>query len=310
MQVSQRLRAGSVGIAGFLIAGGAITAPAWAQAPENWQLSFQKPQSPVMEGVEGLHAMVIWLMATATVFVLCLLLYVVWRYRASRNPQPSRISHHTALEVAWTLMPVLILVVIAIPSFRLVYFQDRTSDAALTIKATGRQWAWEYAYPDNGGFSFISNMIADDELKPGDLRRLSVDNRLVVPAGKDVRILTTSNDVIHSFFIPSLGVQRYAIPGRTIETWVRVDRPGVYYGECNQICGTNHSAMPIAVEAMSADDFAKWVEDAKTKFAGGTPEGGFAAGVPDGGGQKLAAAAETSVGEAGALTHIASDRRE
>ena len=252
-----------------------LAAPAWAQTPRNWQLGFQPAQSPVQEGIEGLHSMVIWLMATITIFVACLLLFVVWRYHSGRNPRPSRVSHHTALEVAWTLLPVLILVAIAIPSFRLIYYEDRTENADLTIKVTGRQWAWEYAYPDNGGFSFISNMVADDELKPGDLRRLAVDNRLVVPAGKNIRILTTSNDVIHSFFVPSLGVQRYAIPGRTIETWVRVDKPGVYYGECNQICGTNHSAMPIAVEAMSDEDFAKWVEDAKTKFAGneGGPSG-------------------------------------
>jgi cytochrome c oxidase subunit 2 len=230
--------------------------------------------------------MVIWLMAVVTIFVMCLLLYVVWRYRAARNPTPSRVSHHTALEVAWTLLPVLILVLIAIPSFRLVYYQDRTDDPALTIKVTGRQWAWEYAYPDNGGFSFISNMIPDDELKPGDLRRLAVDNKLVLPAGKNIRILTTSNDVIHSFFIPSLGVQRYAIPGRTIETWVRIERPGVYYGECNQVCGTNHFAMPIAVEAMSPEDFGKWVEQAKTKFASVAP--------PASGEQTLAAIAETS----------------
>ncbi len=269
MQVSQRLRAASVGV-GTLLAG----SPAWAQVPRNWQLGFQAPQSPVQEGIEGLHALVIWLMAMVTVFVACLLLYVVWRYRASKNPTPSRVSHHTALEVAWTLLPVLILVVIAIPSFRLVFFEDRTNDAALTIKATGRQWAWEYTYPDNGGFSFISNMIADDELKPGDLRRLAVDNRLVVPAGRDIRILTTSNDVIHSFFIPSLGVQRYAIPGRTIETWVKVNKPGIYYGECNQVCGTNHSAMPIAVEALAPDEFAKWAEQAKTKFAVKGPEEG------------------------------------
>ncbi len=269
MQVSQRLRTASVGV-GTLLAG----SPAWAQVPRNWQLGFQAPQSPVQEGIEGLHALVIWLMAMVTVFVACLLLYVVWRYRASKNPTPSRVSHHTALEVAWTLLPVLILVVIAIPSFRLVFFEDRTNDAALTIKATGRQWAWEYTYPDNGGFSFISNMIADDELKPGDLRRLAVDNRLVVPAGRDIRILTTSNDVIHSFFIPSLGVQRYAIPGRTIETWVKVNKPGIYYGECNQVCGTNHSAMPIAVEALAPDEFAKWAEQAKTKFAVKGPEEG------------------------------------
>jgi cytochrome c oxidase subunit 2 len=285
MQGVQRLRAALTGMAGLAVTS-PVTSRAWAQTPQDWQIGFQTPQSTVMEGIEGLHSMVIWLMAVVTIFVMCLLLYVVWRYRAARNPTPSRVSHHTALEVAWTLLPVLILVLIAIPSFRLVYYQDRTDDPALTIKVTGRQWAWEYAYPDNGGFSFISNMIPDDELKPGDLRRLAVDNKLVLPAGENIRILTTSNDVIHSFFIPSLGVQRYAIPGRTIETWVRIERPGVYYGECNQVCGTNHFAMPIAVEAMSPEDFGKWVEQAKTKFASVAP--------PASGEQTLAAIAETS----------------
>lgn len=262
MQVIERLRAATFGMVGATVAW-----PALAQVPRDWQTGFQTAHSPVQQGIEGLHLMVLWLMAMVTIFVLCLLLFVVWRYRASKNPVPNRISHHTALEVAWTLLPVLILVLIAIPSFRLVYFEDRTNDPAVTIKVAGRQWAWEYSYPDNGNFSFISNMITDDDLKTGDIRRLSVDNKLVIPAGQDVRILTTSDDVIHSFFIPSLGVQRYAIPGRTIETWVHVDQPGVYYGECNQICGTNHSAMPIAVEAMAPADFAKWAEQAKTKFA-------------------------------------------
>ncbi len=272
MQVHRRLRAAL--IAGLLGGAGAIAPlPALAQTPQPWQLGFQPPQSAVMHGIEGLHSLVLWLMAMVTIFVAALLAYCMWRFRASRNPTPSRISHHTALEVAWTLLPVLILVLIAIPSFRLVYFEDRTSDPGITVKVTGHQWNWEYGYPDNGGFSYISNMIQDEDLKPGDIRHLSVDNKLVVPAGVNVRILTTSGDVIHSFFIPSLGVQRYAIPGRTIETWVRVDKPGVYYGECNQICGTNHSVMPIAVEALSPADFAKWAADAKTKYASATPSG-------------------------------------
>ncbi len=263
MQVSQRLRAAAVFTA-MLMAG---AGPAWAQAPKNWQIGFQAAHSPVQQGIEGLHAMVIWLMAAVTIFVAALLGYCVWRFRASVNPKASRVSHHTALEVAWTVLPVLILVIIAIPSFRLIYFEDRTEAADLTIKVVGHQWYWEYDYPDNGDVKFDSYMVPEDDLKPGQIRNLDVDNRLVVPAGKNIRILTTSGDVIHSFFIPSLGVQRYAIPGRTIETWVRVDEPGVYYGECNQICGTNHSAMPIAVEAMNDQDFTTWIAAAKAKFA-------------------------------------------
>lgn len=264
MQVSQRLRAAVFTVS--LIAG---TGSAYAQAPRNWQLGFQAAHSPVQQGIEGLHAMVIWLMAAVTIFVAALLIYCVWRFRASVNPKASRVSHHTALEVAWTVLPVLILVIIAIPSFRMIYFEDRTEAADMTIKVVGHQWYWEYDYPDQGGVKFDSYMIPADELKPGQLRQLEVDNRLVLPAGKNIRILATSGDVIHSFFIPSLGVQRYAIPGRTIETWVKVNEPGVYYGECNQICGTNHSAMPIAVEAMTEENFDAWIKTAKTKFAAG-----------------------------------------
>ena len=257
---------------GFWLAG---AGPAWAQdaaggelgAPKNWQLGFQAPQSNVQAGIEGLHSLILWLMAMVTVFVAALLLYCVWKFRESVNPKASRVSHHTALEVAWTVLPVLILVVIAIPSFRLIYYEDRTDAADMTIKVTGHQWYWEYNYPDNGNVRFDSYMVPADDIKPGQIRNLDVDNRVVVPAGKNIRILATSADVIHSFFIPSLGVQRYAIPGRTIETWVRVDKPGVYYGQCNQICGTNHSAMPIAVEAMTDQAFAAWIETAKTKFA-------------------------------------------
>lgn len=253
------------------IAGGLlISGSAWAQvvqSPKNWELSFQAPHSPVQQGIEGLHALVLWLMALVTIFVAALIIFVCWRYNARRNPVASRVSHHTALEVAWTVLPVLILVVIAIPSFRMVYFEDRTEAADMTIKVTGHQWYWEYTYPDQGGIDFSSLIIPEDQLKPGMLRNLEVDNRLVVPAGKNIRILTTSADVIHSFFIPSLGVQRYAIPGRTIETWVKVDQPGLYYGQCNQICGTNHSLMPISVQALNDKDFAAWVEQAKTKFA-------------------------------------------
>ena len=258
---------------------------AWSQTAQNWQLGFQAAHSPVQQGIEGLHDMVLWLMAAVTVFVASLLLYCVWRFRASVNPKASRVSHHTALEVAWTVLPVLILVVIAIPSFRLIYFEDRTEAADMTIKVVGHQWYWEYNYPDQGDVQFTSNMIAQEDLKPGQLNRLDVDNRVVLPAGKNIRILTTSGDVIHSFFIPSLGVQRYAIPGRTIETWVRVDKPGVYYGQCNQICGTNHSAMPIAVEAMTEQNFATWIAAAKTKFAASSPAN------PDGAVQRVASAA-------------------
>ncbi len=245
---------------------------AMAQMPHSWQFGMQTPGSPVEERIHSLHNLVMVIITVITLFVAGLLAYVLWRFDARRHPAPSRTSHNTILEVAWTVLPVLILVVIAIPSFRLVYYEDRTQNADMTIKVTGHQWYWEYTYPDNGPVDFASHEIAADDLKPGQLRLLDVDNQLVLPVGKNVRILTTSADVIHSFFIPSLGVQRYAIPGRTIETWVRVDRPGTYYGECNQICGTNHSQMPISVHAVSEAEFMTWVAEAKTKFAATEPE--------------------------------------
>jgi cytochrome c oxidase subunit 2 len=198
---------------------------------------------------------------------------VIWKFRASANPNPSKTSHNTVLEVAWTVVPVLILVVIAIPSFRLIYYQDRAVDAELTINVQGRQWYWHYAYPDNGNFTFDSYPIPNEEIGQGQIRSLSVDNPLVVPVGTNIRILTTGQDVIHSFFVPSLGVQKYTIPGRTLETWIRADRPGVFYGQCNQICGVNHWFMPIEVRAVPREEFNAWAEQARTRFAQGLPPG-------------------------------------
>ncbi len=241
--------------------------PAMAQVPTPWAIGMQNAHSPVESGIQSLHTLVNTLMILIVIFVALLLGYVMWKFNRKRHPVASRTSHNTVLEVAWTVLPVLVLVVIAIPSFKLVYFEDRVRDADLTIKVTGHQWFWEYGYPDSNNIHFESYMVADQDIKPGQIRHLSVDNPLVVPAGKNIRILTTGADVIHSFFIPSLGVQRYAIPGRTIETWMKVDQPGDYYGECNQICGTNHSAMPIHVHAVTEADYKTWLEQAKTKFA-------------------------------------------
>jgi len=242
-----------------------------AEMPRPWEMGFQAAASPVMERLTSLHNLVLVIVTVITLFVAGLLVYVMFRFNSKRNPVASRTSHNTVIEVLWTVIPVLILVVIAIPSFRLVYFEDRTNTPDMTIKVTGHQWYWEYDYGDAAKVDFNSRIVADEDLKPGQLRLLDVDNQLVVPAGKNIRILTTSADVIHSFFIPSLGVQRYAIPGRTIETWFRVDKPGTYYGECNQICGTNHSFMPISVKAVSEQEFQAWIVEAKTKFADAAP---------------------------------------
>ncbi len=237
------------------------------QAPHPWQIGMQAAHSPVERNVQSLNELLLWIIVLITVFVAGLLAYVCWRYNAKRHPVPGRTSHNTVLEIAWTVLPVLILVIIAIPSFRLIYFEDRTYNPDMTIKVTGHQWYWEYGYPDSGDLHFDSYMVPQEDLKPGMMRQLSADNQLVLPVGKNIRILTTSGDVIHSFFIPSLGVQRYAIPGRTVETWVKVDEPGDYYGECNQICGTNHSVMPISIHAVTEADYKTWLDQAKTKFS-------------------------------------------
>ncbi len=249
----------------------ALASAASAQTPQPWQMGMQPAASPVSASIHELNDLVLYIITAIVIFVAGLLAWVAYRYSAKRNPTPSRFSHNTAIEIAWTLIPVLILVVIAIPSFRLVYLEDRTREADITIKATGHQWYWEFDYADTAKINFISRLLADEDRKPGDLRLLDVDNQLVVPAGKNVRVLTTSGDVIHSFFIPSLGVQRYAIPGRTIETWFRVDKPGTYYGECNQICGVQHSGMPIVVKALPEAEFQAWLVTAKTKFASEAP---------------------------------------
>jgi cytochrome c oxidase subunit II len=271
----RRLLAGflaMIGVAGIGVPGGAALAQAIG-APRPWEMGMQAAAGPIKQQQIDLHDLVLVIITVITLFVTGLLLWVMWRYNAKRNPVPSRTAHHTTLEIAWTVIPVLILVVMAIPSFRLIYYEDKARDADLTIKVTGHQWYWEYSYPDKNNIDFSSYIIPDDQLKPGQLRLLEVDNQLVVPIGKNIRVLQTSTDVIHSWFIPALGAQRYAIPGRTIETWFRVDKPGVIYGQCNQICGTNHSRMPIAVRAVTAEEFETWLAEAKTKFSDATEPG-------------------------------------
>ena len=270
MQFFPRLMAAT---AAMILGAAWLAADAGAQQPLPWQMGFQKAFSPVMEQIDTLHTGVLWLVTIITLFVGVLLLIVMLKFNHKANPNPSTTSHHTGLEIAWTVIPILILVGMAIPSFRLIYYQDRAHEADMTVKVTGHQWYWEYTYPDSDNLNFRSDIIPDDEArKTGKIRLLDVDNPLVVPVGKNIRILTASTDVIHSFYVPSLGVQRYAIPGRTIETWVQVMAPGIYYGQCNQICGKDHARMPIAVRAIPAEEFATWVAEAKKKFATTTPE--------------------------------------
>jgi len=238
-------------------------------APVPWAMGLQQSGGPIKDAISSFNELVFWLMVAITIFVAILLVWCVWRYSAGRNPKPSQNSHNTPLEIAWTIIPVLILLVIAIPSFRLIYYQDRARDADLTITVTGHQWYWNYRFPDHGNFAFDSRPLYDEDIKPGQMRNLEVDEPLVVPVGRAIRVMTNGADVIHSFFVPSLGVQRYTIPGRTLETWMQADRVGTFYGQCNQICGTNHWFMPIVVKAVPQAEFDAWVASARTRFASG-----------------------------------------
>jgi cytochrome c oxidase subunit 2 len=253
--------------AGIMAASGLWGGVAQAEVPHPWQMNMQAAASPVAESFHAFHNGLLVLITLISVFVLALMLWVIIRYRASRNPVPSRTTHNTLIEVLWTVIPVMILVGVAIPSFRILYFVDRAHDAEMTVKVTGHQWFWSYEYPDNGNFTFDANLVPDSELKAGQVRLLSTDNKIVLPVDTTVRILVTSTDVMHSWFISPVGVQIYAVPGRTNETWVKVEREGTFHGQCNQICGINHGFMPIEIEAVSKDKFKQWVAEAQKKFA-------------------------------------------
>ena len=224
-------------------------------------IDVQEQFSPTGRFAYKFHVGMFWVMVAISVFVLALLLYVMWRFRAKANPVPSRTTHHTGLEVAWTLVPVLILVAIAVPSISLLQQQYRTPPAdAITVKATGYQWYWGYSYPDNGDFEIISNMLSNEEAdRRGEPRNLAADNRMVVPAGVPLRIQTTAADVIHAFAVPSLWFKIDAVPGRLNERMLTIEKPGVYYGQCSELCGARHGYMPIVVEALPVEQWRVWV---------------------------------------------------
>ena len=251
----------------LLVALGFADGAALAAQPEPWQLGFQPPASPVMERIESFHHLLLWISILISIFVLVLLAYVCVRFRASGNATPSRRTHNTLLEIAWTAIPVLILVVIAIPSFKLLYYADVTPDAGLTVKAIGHQWYWSYEYPDNGDFTFDAYMVADADLQEGQPRLLTTDNALVVPVGTDVRVLVTATDVLHSWAMPAFGVKIDAVPGRINETWFNVAEPGMYYGQCSELCGDFHGFMPIMIKAVAKDEFEAWTKQAQEEFA-------------------------------------------
>ncbi|MEX0504002.1 cytochrome c oxidase subunit II [Alphaproteobacteria bacterium LSUCC0719] len=255
-----------VAAASCLFAGAASAAQ-----PLPWQMGLQPPAGTIAEMADNLHNLLLVVITLISLFVLGLLVYVGIRFRASANPVPSRTSHNTVIEILWTVIPVLILVGIAVPSFRLLYYLDRTADTDMVIKVTGNQWYWNYEYPDEG-IAFDSYLVAEEDLKEGQIRLLSVDNPLVVPESTRVKLLITGNDVMHSFFVPSLAVQVYAFIGRTNEVWIDVPAgTQTYYGQCNQICGVNHAYMPIEVRALPEAEYQEWLKSAREEFAMNTP---------------------------------------
>ena len=234
--------------------------------PTPWQIGLQDPASPVMEDVVGFHDLVLVIVTAITLFVLALLVIVMVKFNARANPTPSRTTHNTLVEVLWTVVPVLILVAIALPSFRILFKQLNTPPADLTIKATGVTWNWKYEYPD-AGFEYDSLIVPEKDLAPGQPRLLTVDNELVVPVNKVVRVLVTGFDVIHSFAVPSFGIKIDAIPGRLNETWFTATKEGWYYGQCSELCGKDHAFMPIAVHVVNDSEFNTWLQQAKKKYA-------------------------------------------
>jgi cytochrome c oxidase subunit 2 len=230
-------------------------------------LSFQEPATDLMQKVVNLHDGILVVMTLITVLVTVLLLFVSIRFRAKKSPVATTTSHNTVLEVLWTAIPIIILVIIAIPSFRLLYQQEKSESYDMTVKVIGHQWYWEYEYPDHGNFYFESYMVQDEDLKEGDLRLLTVDNPLVIPANKNIQILITAGDVLHSWAVPSMGLKTDAVPGRLNETWVNVREPGTYRGMCSEICGTGHGFMPIVVKVLPENEFMAWVNQAKNNYA-------------------------------------------
>ncbi len=268
-QMGRRLL--GLAVAGIaLVAGGAASAEELLGQPAPWEYKLQESATPVMDNIMWFHDWLLVIITMITLFVLALLITVVVKFNARANPVPSRTTHNTLIEVAWTLIPVMILVALVVPSFRLLFLELDVPKADLTVKATGKQWYWSYAYPDNGKFEF--DLLLAQDKKP---RLLGVDNELVVPVNKVVRVQVTGADVIHSFAVPAFGIKIDAIPGQLNETWFKATKTGMFYGQCSELCGKDHAFMPIAVRVVSDQDFTAWVETAKKKFAA-NPANSFA----------------------------------
>ena len=269
-------RTGSAVLATLILAVG-LAPPALAEFAKDWQLGFQAPVTPVMERINSFHDILLWVIIAISIFVLVLLVYIMWRFSESRNPTPTRTTHNTTVEILWTVIPVVILVVIAVPSFKLLYLGDVVPKADLTIKAIGHQWYWSYEYPDNGNFTFDATMIEEKEdlaKTKNKLRLLETDNSVVVPVDTTVRVIVTAADVLHAWAVPAFGVKLDGVPGRLNETWFKATKIGTYYGQCSELCGVRHGFMPIRVEVVSKQDYEAWVKKAQQEFASadGEPE--------------------------------------
>jgi len=261
----------------MMVAGAALAA---VGHPTDWNLDLQGAGSPIMESIRSFHTYLVYLITVIAVFVLALLVVVMVRFNAKANPTPSRTTHNSLLEIAWTIVPVVILLAVAFPSFKLLFQETTIPKADLTVKVTGKQWFWTYTYPDSGDLEFDSTLACDDtRTKCDEPRLLAVNNELVVPVNKVIRLETIAADVIHSFSVPSFGIKMDAVPGRLNETWFQATREGMYYGQCSQLCGRDHGYMPIAVRVVSEDEFNKWLDQAKKKFAAGPDINSYASNV-------------------------------
>jgi len=251
----------------YIFLGTFYTSKVLADQPKEWQLGFQNPASDGMRDIVNFHNnLLLPIIIAISVFVLFLMIYACVRFRASKNPNPSTTTHNVTVEILWTLIPCLILIVMAVPSFKILYSQDTIPKADVTIKAVGYQWYWGYEYPDEN-IIFDSYMIETKDLKEGQPRLLAVDNEVIVPVNKVVKVLITANDVLHAWALPSFGVKRDAVPGRINETWFKADKEGTYYGQCSELCGIKHAFMPITVKVVSNEEYQKWLSEAKLKFA-------------------------------------------
>ena len=250
------------------------TGPSFAQSgPQPWQMNFRPSATPVMDDIVEFHNLLLVIEVIIVLFVLGLMVYICVKFNAKANPVPSKTTHNSLLEVVWTVIPIIVLIVIAVPSMKLLVFMDKApkEKVEMTLKVIGHQWYWSYEYPDAGNLAFDSNIIPDEEIdaSKGQIRLLEVDNRIAIPVDTTIRVLMTSDDVLHNWAVPAFGIRMDTVPGRINESWIRVPaaRAGVYRGQCSELCGVNHGYMPIVIEAKSKQDFAKWLNKAKKEFA-------------------------------------------